>query len=77
MLELLQQNYLELGLVRYTKAQAVQLKKKVSPEETVILDLILTQRRVYSKSRQGLKSRNLLSIAEAQQILEQEHIKNS
>ena len=51
LLELLQRNYLELGLVRYTKAQAVQLKKKVSPEETVILDLILTQRRVYSKSR--------------------------
>lgn len=40
------------------------------------MDLILTQRRVYSKSRQGLKSRNLLSIAEAQKILEQERIKN-
>ena len=76
LLELLERNYLDLGLVRYTKAQAVQLKKKVSPEETVILDSILTQRRVYSKARSGAKNRSLLSVAEAQRLLEQEHIKS-
>ncbi|CAL6025557.1 Conserved_hypothetical protein [Hexamita inflata] len=64
----LKKPFVDLGIIRYTKAQALMLQQKVSAEELVILDSVINQRRVYNKIKKDEKYQ-IFSYAQAKQNL--------